>query len=141
MNAAGLKEAGHTELDPNAALPLLIQASCPVENRPDGAPRLWGKLKIRLKSGSLSYSIYRKDWIEEPFNCNYELNPAYREKLEASGLKVGGETPEGGTRIIELPGRPFFMGTGFLPQLSSEINKPHPLIVAWLEAAVKYKEK
>jgi CTP synthase (UTP-ammonia lyase) len=136
-----MKEAGHTEMDPDAALPLLIQASCPVDNRPDGAPRLWGKLKIRLKPGSLAHSIYQKIETEEPFNCNYELNPVYREKLEASGLKVAGETPEGGTRIIELPGRPFFMGTGFLPQLSSEPDKPHPLIVAWLEAAVKYREQ
>jgi CTP synthase len=120
---------------------LLVLVSCPVNNRPDGAPRLSGKLKIKVRQDSLAYRIYQKEEIAEPFNCNYELNPVFRDKLEKAGLKVSGETGDGGTRIIELPGHPFFIATGFVPQLSSEVNKPHPLIVAFLQAAVQYKKK
>ena len=111
--------------------------SCPVDNRPNNAPRLWGKLKIKLSPDSLAHCIYQKNEIAEPFNCNYELNPAFREKLEEAGMKVSGETNDGGARIIELPDHPFYVGTGFLPQLASEDNKPHPMIVAFLQAAVK----
>jgi CTP synthase (UTP-ammonia lyase) len=119
----------------------LVLVSCPVEDRPDNAPRLWGKLKIKLSPGSLAYSIYRKNESYESFNCNYELNPVFRGKLEAAGLNVSGETEDGGARIIELPGYPFFIATGFQPQLSSEPDNPHPLIVAFLQAAVQYKQK
>ena len=50
----GIKDAGHTEYDRDASMPLVTLASCPVEGRPEGAPRLSGKLKIRVIPGSLS---------------------------------------------------------------------------------------
>ena len=134
---AGIKQAGTTETDPATPDPLLVLVSCPMDNRPDGAPRLSGKMKIMAKADSLAGRIYNKTEIEEAFHCNYELNRAYRAKLEKAGLKVSGETADGGIRIVELPDRPFFIGTGFVPQLSSEARKPHPLILAYLEAALK----
>jgi CTP synthase (UTP-ammonia lyase) len=69
------------------------------------------------------------------------LNPVFRGKLAEAGLKVSGETADGGARIIELTTHPFFIVTGFQPQMSSEPNEPHPLIVAFLQAAVKYRQK
>ena len=114
-------------------------ASCPVDNRPEGAPRLWGKLKIELKPGSLAFRIYQKAKIEEAFNCSFELNPVFRGQLESSGLRVSGLSEEGAARIIELPGKRFFLATGFLPQHSSEKSRPHPLIVAYLQAAALKK--
>ena len=85
----------------------------------------------------MAFRIYKKTEVSEPFNCNYELNPKYREKMESAGLKVSGVSEDDGARIVELPGRDFFIATGFLPQLASEANKPHPLIVAYLEAATR----
>ena len=132
---AGLKDAGYTAEDPITGTPLLVLAACPVENRPAGAPRLWGGLKISISPGSLAFRIYQSARIEETFTCNYELNPVYRERLEANGLRVSGVSEDGGARIIELPDHRFYIATGFVPQLSAEKNKPHPLIVAYLEAA------
>lgn len=123
------------EIDPDTPVPLLVPVACPIDNRPDGAPSLSGKLKIRVDPGSLAYSIYTKGEIEESFNCNYELNPVYQDKLEKAGLKISGVSEDGGARIIELPNR-FFIGTGFVPQMSSEPYKPHPLIIAYLRAAM-----
>jgi CTP synthase len=137
MNVAGLKDAGHAEEDPNTTTPLLVLAACPVSSRPPGAPRLWGGLKINISPGSLAFSIYRSSTIEEMFTCNYELNPVYRETLEKSGLKVSGISDDGGARIVELPEHRFLVATGFVPQLSSQENKPHPLIVAYLQAAAE----
>jgi CTP synthase len=119
---------------------LLVLASCPVDNRPEGATRLWGKLKIKVSPGSLAYRIYRKREVNEAFNCNYELNPDFRGTLEATGLKVSAVSEDGGARIIELPDHHFFMATGFVPQFTSEAARPHPLIVAYLEAALKFGE-
>jgi CTP synthase (UTP-ammonia lyase) len=133
---AGLKDAGHTESDPNAAIPLLILATCPVENRPEGTPRLWGKLNLRISPGSLAFRIYHSLTAEEPFTCNYELNPAYRGLLEKTGLTVTAVSEDGGARIVELADHRFFLATGFVPQLISEEARPHPLILAYLEAAM-----
>jgi CTP synthase (UTP-ammonia lyase) len=118
-------------------VPLLVLAACPVENRPAGAPRLWGKLDIKVTPGSLAERIYGKTEVAETFTCSYELNPDYRGRLERAGLMVSGVSRDGGARIVELPGRPFFIGTGFLPQQSSGPGRPHPLITAFLEAALR----
>jgi CTP synthase (UTP-ammonia lyase) len=117
-----------------------VLASCPVDNRPEGATRLWGKLKIKVSPDSLAYRIYQRTKVAEAFNCNYELNPDFRGKLEATGLKVSGVSEDGGARIIELPNHHFFMATGFVPQFTSEQTKPHPLIVAYLRAAVNFRK-
>jgi len=111
-----------------------------VESRPDGTPRLWGGLKIKVKHDSLAFKIYNRIDIEESFSCNYEQNPAYRVTLENKGLKVSGVSEDGGARIIELPGYRFFLATGFVPQYSSQAGKPHPVIVAFLQAAREYGE-
>jgi len=118
-----------------------VLVSCPVDNRPDGAPRLYGRLKIRVNTSSLAFRIYKQTEIKEAFNCNYEMNPDFKNIMEAKGLKISGVSEDGGARIIELPGHPFFIAAGFVPQSSSEPAHPHPLIVAYLEAALQYKKK
>jgi len=117
-----------------------VLVSCPVDNRPEGRPRLWGKLKIKVSPDSLAFRIYRQSEVEEAFNCNYELNPTFREKLEVTGLRVSGVSEDGGARIIELPNHRFFLATGFVPQFTSEETRPHPLIIAYLKAALSYRK-
>jgi CTP synthase len=135
---ARIEDAGHTEIDPHTPTPLLILASCPVDNRPNGSPRLSGGLRIRIKPGTRAFEAYGTRSIRESFSCNYELNPEYRPALERSGLIVSGVSPDGGARIVELPSH-WFVATGFLPQLGSEPGKPHPLITAYLRAALASK--
>jgi CTP synthase len=55
--------------------------------------------------------------------------------LESQGLVVSGLSDNGRARIIEVPDKRFFIGTGFLPQLNSTPEKPHPLFVAYLRTA------
>ncbi len=126
-------------MDPNTPTPLLTLAACPIDNRPAGSSSLTGKLRIRVKRDSFAFEAYQQSRVEEAFNCNYELNPEYRPALERSGLRVTGASADGGARIVELPPH-WFVGTGFLPQLSSEPGKPHPLIVAYLRAALALKK-
>lgn len=72
----------------------------------------------------------------EQFTCNYGLNPEFRSALEKSGLVISGRDAEDQVRIFELPDHPFYLGTLFQPQLSSAPDRPHPLIVAFLKAAI-----
>lgn len=43
---------------------------------------------------------------------------------------------DGEARILELPGHPFYVATLFVPQMSSSPERPHPLVVAFLQAAL-----
>ena len=85
--------------------------------------------------GTLAHRAYAKEETVEEFRCNYGLNLEYREQFAMSALQVVGVDPSGECRIVELPGHRFFIGTLFLPQLSSSPAAPHPLIVAYLKAA------
>ena len=138
---AGLPNAAHTELEPDARVPLLIPVSRPVQGRGAGSPKLTGNLVIRLKSGSVAAKAYGKLIVRETFGCNYELNPEYRALLEGSGLAITGENEHGDARLAEIPGHRYFIGTGFIPQLSSTSQSPHPLITAFLKAALAFGNK
>jgi CTP synthase (UTP-ammonia lyase) len=42
-------------------------------------------------------------------------------------------------RIVELKGHPFFIGTLFVPQVNSSVEKPHPIVTALLNAMEKQR--
>ncbi len=90
---------------------------------------------ITLMPGTLAQRAYGKMTVTEQFACNYGLNPAYRERLNAGRLQVAGLDPAGEVRIVELGTHRFFLATLFLPQVSSGPGRPHPLIMAYLQAA------
>jgi CTP synthase (UTP-ammonia lyase) len=85
--------------------------------------------------GTQAHQIYRKDEVKEPFACSYGLNEAFADQIQSKELRFSGYDPDGTARMAELPGHPFFISTLFVPQSNSQPGKPHPLIVAYLEAA------
>jgi CTP synthase (UTP-ammonia lyase) len=83
--------------------------------------------------------MYQNEAVTEQFRCNYGLNPNYQAEISRSGLQIAGIDLAGEVRIVELPRHRFFMATLFLPQLSSTPERPHPLILAYLKAAVAFR--
>lgn len=140
MNVTDEKDVGHPEYDPDVSHPLFVLATCPVESRPEGAPRLWGNLKITISTESMAYRIYGREEISEAFTCNFELNAEYRGVLEKSGARICGVDQNDRASLIEFPGHVFFIIAGFVPQLSSGEGNPHPLVTAFLGAAATYRE-
>jgi CTP synthase (UTP-ammonia lyase) len=69
----------------------------------------------------------------EQFRCSYGLNPEYEEQINEAGLKIVGTDVEGKPRIVELTGHKFFIGTLFVPQLSSTQANPHYLVDSFIE--------
>jgi CTP synthase (UTP-ammonia lyase) len=67
------------------------------------------------------------------------MNPEYVQALSSGSLRVVGTDLEGEVRVVELPQHSFYIGTLFLPQLNSSIERPHPLIVGFLKAFHKEK--
>jgi CTP synthase (UTP-ammonia lyase) len=95
---------------------------------------------IKITPGSQAYQAYGQREVTEQFHCNYGLNPRFREKVGTGQLKIAGVDLDGEVRIVELSDRPFYVATLFLPQISSRPERPHPLIVAYLRAALAFHE-
>jgi CTP synthase (UTP-ammonia lyase) len=131
----GLADADSAEHGVHSSNLLITAVACPMPDRSAGAPNLHGAASIRLRRGTRAREIYGRDEVSERYFCNYEVNPAYREALEAAGLALTGFSENGDIRVAELPEHPFFIATLFQPQLSSEAGKPHPLIRAFVQVA------
>jgi CTP synthase len=53
-----------------------------------------------------------------------------------------GRNPETGlVEVIEIPNHPWFVGVQFHPEYKSTVAKPHPLFVAFVQAALTHKTK
>jgi len=113
---------------------------CAVPNRAQGAPKLSGESHVRIQPASLLHTVYGREEANEEYFCNYEVNPEYELPLASAGLNVTARGPNGEVRAVELPSHRFFLATLFQPQLSSTAEKPHPLIVAYLQAATRFRE-
>lgn len=102
-----------------------------------GTMRL-GAYPCSMKSGSLAQRIYDADNISERHRHRFEVNPAYHADLEGVGYCLSGMSPDGQlAEIAEYTPHPFFVGVQFHPELKSRPFRPHPLFVAWLNAAVE----
>ncbi len=97
------------------------------------------KMRIEMLARSLSRRLYGTDHAEEQYYCNFGLNEEYRPELESHGLRFTGRSEDGEARLLEIPDHPFFLGTLFVPQVSSLAGRPHPLIAGFAAAAAEFR--
>jgi CTP synthase len=101
-----------------------------------GTMRL-GAYRAILKDDSKIAAIYEKNEISERHRHRYEVNTAYRDRLEAKGLRFTGSSPDGLLpETIELVGHPWFIGVQYHPELKSRPFEPHPLFASFIRAAM-----
>jgi CTP synthase len=101
-----------------------------------GTMRL-GAYEAVLDPESRVAEIYGTTRISERHRHRYEVNIAYRDTLEAAGLRFSGMSPDGLLpEIVELPDHPWFIGVQFHPELKSRPFEPHPLFTDFIRAAV-----
>lgn len=125
-----MEDAEHEESAPNASNLLISKLSCSLVGITQ---------PVKIRPGTLAHQIYQNEATTEQFRCNYGLNPKYHDRISQSGLQIAGIDLEGEVRIVELPEHRFFMATLFLPQLSSTPQTPHPIIRAYLKAAMAFR--
>src|SRR5947207_1133242 len=101
-----------------------------------GTMRL-GAYEALLEPESRVAEIYGADRISERHRHRYEVNIAYRDSLEAAGLRFYGISPDRLLpEIVEIPDHPWFIGVQFHPELKSKPFEPHPLFTSFVKAAV-----
>jgi CTP synthase (UTP-ammonia lyase) len=126
-NVMGIKDAEHAEEHPQAPTLFITPLAC----------SLVGKVEeVKIRPGSRAFGIYKSSQTMERFYCSYGLNPARRKEVEQAGLYPSGFDNSGEVRILELPKARFYLATLFVPQASSSEDRPHPMFLSLLEAAL-----
>ncbi|WP_185982521.1 CTP synthase [Aureimonas mangrovi] len=143
---AGIEKAGSTEFGPAAEPVVGLMTEWLKGNELEqraaegdlgGTMRL-GAYHADLAPGSKIAEIYGSTDIVERHRHRYEVNRAYRERLEAAGMNFAGMSPDGLLpETVELPDHPWFVGVQYHPELKSRPFEPHPLFASFIEAAVE----
>lgn len=141
-NVLGIKDADSAENNSGSKNIIIYPVACAVPDRKGNAPKLSGAIpEIRLRPGSYLHSFYAQDTVTEEFFCNFEVNPEFEWAAMEAGFPIVARGANGEIRAIESPTHRFYVATLFQPQLSSTPNKPHPLIIAFLQAAADWGKK
>ena len=125
-NVCGIADAAHAEYSPDAAHPVLVELMCSLVGH---------EREVRTLEGSLAAMVLGDQPTTQRYSCSYGLAPGIGAVLAAHGLVLSGYDQDGETRIFELPGHPFYLGTLFQPELAPDDAGPHPVIAAFVDAA------
>lgn len=97
-----------------------------------------GSYPCVLDKTSKAYELYGSELIHERHRHRYEVNNDYRAVLTENGMKLSGKSPSGRiVEMIEIPAHPFFLATQGHPELKSRPNRPHPLFLGFVNAALE----
>ncbi|MEI2809940.1 MAG: CTP synthase [Nocardioides sp.] len=141
---ADLPEAASTEFDPECTEPVIAtmeEQKSFVEGAGDlgGTMRL-GRYPAVLKAGSVVRETYGEAEVSERHRHRYEVNNAYRDRLEQAGLVISGTAPDDSlVEFVELPRdvHPYYVATQAHPELKSRPTRPHPLFAGLVRAAIE----
>ena len=142
-NVLGLDKADSTEFDPDTPEPV-IATMAEQKAFVEGAGDLGGTMRLglypaRLKSGTIAREVYGEEVVSERHRHRYEVNNAYRERLEKAGLVFSGTSPDDSlVEYVELPREvhPYYIATQAHPELCSRPTRPHPLFKGLVGAAI-----
>jgi CTP synthase len=142
---AGIERANSAEFDPQTPDPVIATMADQIDivagNADLGGTMRLGAYPATLKPGTLTAQAYGAVEVSERHRHRYEVNNAYRDQLEASGLVISGTSPDG--RLVEFVEldrelHPFFVGTQAHPELKSRPTRAHPLFEQFISAALTY---
>lgn len=144
----GLAGASSSEFDPGTEHPVvatMAEQLAIVEGDGDmgGTMRL-GSYDATIRPGTVTARAYGTERVRERHRHRYEVNNAYREQLEKSGLVISGTSPDGSlVEFVELPAdvHPYYVGTQAHPEFQSRPTRPHPLFAGLIRAALECRER
>ncbi len=142
-NVAGIADANSGEFDEQCANKVIDFMPGQSDSVDKGGTLRLGAYPCEIKSGTTMERCYGgKTQISERHRHRYEFNNEYREALEEKGLTLSGLSPDGRlVETVELKDRPFYVGVQFHPEFKSRPNKPHPLFVGFVAAAMQSGKK
>ena len=139
-NVLGLADANSSEFDLECKHPVIYLMPDQEGVQKGGTMRL-GAYPCKIVPGTKIAECYKKDEIAERHRHRYEFNNDYRDRFEQNGMKISGTSPDNKlVECVELPSENFFVAVQFHPEFKSRPNRPHPLFVGFVKAALENKK-
>ncbi len=139
-NVLGLTGANTTEVEPTTPEPVVCLLEEQKELARLGGTMRLGSQRVVLQPDSALARLYGRPEVWERHRHRYEINPAYRARLEGAGLRAVASAVDGRIEAFELAGHPYFFGVQYHPEFLSRPESPHPLFLGLVRAAVARKE-
>ena len=136
------KNNGETQVSGLFIFPAAWEPSLPGELLLQGGTLRLGAYPCRIAEGTKMRECYGMGEIFERHRHRYEFNNEYRAELISHGLVVSGTSPDGSiVETVEAGGNRFYVGVQFHREFKSRPNRPHPLFLGFISAAIAKKEK
>jgi len=133
----GTDDANSTEFDMFTEHPVIDFMPDQRTMEEKGGTMRLGLYPARLTPGSKAAAVYGSELIYERHRHRFEVNNQYRPILEAAGMVLSGQSPDGRlVEIIELKDHPWFVASQFHPEFRSRPDRPHPLFDGFVGSAV-----
>jgi CTP synthase len=137
-SVCGFSDANSGEFDENSlhkVIDFLPDQSNSVNK--GGTLRL-GAYPCKIKTGTQMFACYNREEISERHRHRYEFNNDFRDALSENGLTLSGTSPDGKiVETVEFDKNRFYVGVQYHPEFKSRPNKPHPLFVGLVSAALE----
>jgi CTP synthase (UTP-ammonia lyase) len=126
-NVLGFESAASLEDDPDTPMPVIAPLACKLYDQAES---------IKIERSSRAGDIYQSERVLEEYHCGFGVNQDLLHIFEDSELKFSGHDDNGEPRVCEIPAHRFYIGTAFQPERSALRRRLHPLICAFLVAAL-----
>ena len=123
----GLADAESSEDNPGAQTPIIHALACSLLDVGEA---------ILIEPGSRLHRIYGAERVEETYHCRFGVNPDYLPAFGGSRFEFCCHDVHGQPRAFALDGHRFFIGTAYQPERAALAGKNHPLISAFVAAAI-----
>ena len=126
-NVLGFESAASLEDDPDTLMPVIAPLACKLYDQAEA---------INIEHDSRAGDIYQTEKVMEEYHCGFGVNLDFVNIFGNSNLRFSGHDDNGDPRICEITAHRFFIGTAFQPERSALKQTVHPMITAFLMAAL-----
>ena len=134
---AGLADAHSGEFAPDCPHKVIDFMDGQSDSIDKGGTLRLGSYPCVIAGNTTMMRCYGQAQIAERHRHRYEFSNQYRDLLTEAGLCISGTSPDGSlVETVELTDLPFYVGVQYHPEFKSRPNKPHPLFVGLVQAAM-----
>ena len=136
-NMLGFDDANSSEFDSSSKHQIFHLLNGQNNETKKGGTLRLGAYPCKLKQGTRIHALYNQDLIYERHRHRYEFNNLFIDDFTNKGLSICGKSPDGSlVETVELSNEDFYIGVQYHPEFKSRPNRPHPLFLGFIGAAL-----
>ncbi|RLA74823.1 MAG: CTP synthetase [Epsilonproteobacteria bacterium] len=148
QNVVGIKDATSVEFDKNTKEPAVYlieqfinttgQKQLRTSISPLGGTMRLGSYEFETEKNTKINDAYKTIKKSERHRHRYEVNPAYKDRLEKAGMIISAHNGKL-IEAIEIPSHKWFVGVQFHPEFTSTLEYPSPIIDKFIQVSLNGK--